>query len=140
MNAKETFCPECDYRLNLGSSPRKGQYITCPECETGLFIVNVNPLELEAKSEMGRLTAPRKKSHLTQTSCPECNYLIKFNAHIHEGQRITCRQCDTPLVVVNLNPLKLDVAALAKEKYPGRHEFEEREYFSRKLSKVRRVK
>ncbi len=43
----EALCPECDSSLKLGTHPRRGQPITCPECEALLEVVSLSPLELD---------------------------------------------------------------------------------------------
>jgi lysine biosynthesis protein LysW len=43
----EAFCPGCDHSLKLGTHPRRGQQFICPECQTYLEVVSLNPLELD---------------------------------------------------------------------------------------------
>jgi lysine biosynthesis protein LysW len=43
----ESFCPECEHPLRLGSHPREGQQVMCPECRTHLEVVSLDPLELD---------------------------------------------------------------------------------------------
>jgi hypothetical protein len=43
----ETLCIECDHSLKLGTHPRTGQQLVCPECQTLLEVVSLNPLELD---------------------------------------------------------------------------------------------
>jgi lysine biosynthesis protein LysW len=43
----EAFCPECEHLLKLGTHPRKGQQLVCPECKTSLEVVSLSPLELD---------------------------------------------------------------------------------------------
>jgi lysine biosynthesis protein LysW len=45
-------------------------------------------------------------------SCPECEHPLKLGNHPHRGQRIVCPRCKTNLVVVDINPLNLDLAML----------------------------
>ncbi|MBN1287655.1 MAG: hypothetical protein JXB47_19795 [Anaerolineae bacterium] len=40
-------CPECDAWVNVKDSVELGDIVTCPECETRLEIVGLNPLELD---------------------------------------------------------------------------------------------
>jgi lysine biosynthesis protein LysW len=42
--------------------------------------------------------------------CPECDCLIQLNGKLRIGQRLSCRRCDTPLVIVAVKPLGLAVA------------------------------
>ena len=50
--------------------------------------------------------------------CPECSYPLKLGAHLHLGQRVTCARCETKLIVVNLEPIELDIA-IAPAAIPG---------------------
>jgi lysine biosynthesis protein LysW len=43
----ETPCTECDHSLKLGTHPRAGQQLVCPECQTQLEVVSLDPLELD---------------------------------------------------------------------------------------------
>ena len=43
----ETLCVECDHSLKLGTHPRRGQQLVCPECQAQLEVVSLNPLELD---------------------------------------------------------------------------------------------
>jgi lysine biosynthesis protein LysW len=40
-------CPSCDAQVNVGSKPRMGQFITCPNCRTKLEITWLDPVELD---------------------------------------------------------------------------------------------
>ncbi|MGA9193294.1 MAG: hypothetical protein WBZ24_16330 [Anaerolineales bacterium] len=41
------YCPDCDSDIKLGSDPRKGQKVTCPNCGAYLEIVGLSPIELD---------------------------------------------------------------------------------------------
>jgi hypothetical protein len=41
------FCLDCEHEIYLGSRPRVGQKVTCPNCEVKLEIINVEPLEFD---------------------------------------------------------------------------------------------
>jgi lysine biosynthesis protein LysW len=41
----KAFCPECAKRISL-KSPRIGQKLHCPHCETALVVINLDPLDL----------------------------------------------------------------------------------------------
>ncbi|MFO7661065.1 MAG: hypothetical protein R6X18_00585 [Chloroflexota bacterium] len=40
-------CPECDSRLNFDRPPDLGQLLVCPECETSIEVIGVNPVRLD---------------------------------------------------------------------------------------------
>lgn len=44
-------CPDCEEKVNIGSQPRQGQRITCPECWADLEIISLDPLELDFAAE-----------------------------------------------------------------------------------------
>ncbi|RMG95201.1 MAG: hypothetical protein D6706_12645 [Chloroflexi bacterium] len=44
-------CPACDTRIRFRKHPRRGQFVTCPECESVLEVVHVSPLELDWADE-----------------------------------------------------------------------------------------
>lgn len=47
--AKQTttaLCPDCEEDVDLGSSPKLGQKVTCPFCEADLKVTSVRPLRL----------------------------------------------------------------------------------------------
>jgi lysine biosynthesis protein LysW len=41
------LCPDCGQKIVIGPKPKKGQYVTCPHCNTELEIVSISPLELD---------------------------------------------------------------------------------------------
>jgi len=47
-------------------------------------------------------------------ACPECSRALKLGSHPHRGQRIVCPRCKRNLVVVDLNPINLDLATSSK--------------------------
>jgi len=48
-----TRCPECDSRIYFDRRPDNGQMLVCPECETSLEVISVNPIRLDWASEEG---------------------------------------------------------------------------------------
>ena len=50
--------------------------------------------------------------NIKDVSCPECGHRLKLGNHPHKGQRVTCPECESKLVVVNLRPIELDSAIL----------------------------
>jgi hypothetical protein len=50
-----TYCPECDTKIRLSNSPRKGDQIICISCGAFLKVANLIPIELawdDAEVEM----------------------------------------------------------------------------------------
>jgi alpha-aminoadipate carrier protein LysW len=41
--------------------------------------------------------------------CPECDEEVYVDADSEQGDRVSCDECGTDLVVVGLDPLELDV-------------------------------
>ena len=114
MNIKETRCPECGYRLKLGGHPHKSQRVICSHCEVNLTIVDLNPVEVDVVMPDKLSNKARKKTHDVRIPCPECDELIKLNAHSFPGYRLKCDHCTTLLEVVDTNPLDLDVALTSR--------------------------
>lgn len=110
MNRNETICPECEHRLNVGAHPYLGQKIRCPSCETGLVVINLNPLELGVAMPTSRSARQEKKRSTVEVPCSECDHLIKLSTHARPGQQVICNICNAVLKVVNSNPLELDLA------------------------------
>ena len=42
-----TFCPECDTQIQLSSSAREGDQLTCKSCGAYLKVSSLQPLELD---------------------------------------------------------------------------------------------
>lgn len=40
--------------------------------------------------------------------CPGCDNRINFRARPKLGQRVTCAECESELVVIDLDPIELD--------------------------------
>lgn len=40
-------CPSCFNSVNVGSSPRIGQFVVCASCKTELEVVWLSPIELD---------------------------------------------------------------------------------------------
>jgi lysine biosynthesis protein LysW len=40
-------CPACDTRIRLKTTSRLGQFVTCPECENMLEIINLSPVKFD---------------------------------------------------------------------------------------------
>ena len=41
--------------------------------------------------------------------CPECDEEVYVDAESEQGDRVTCDECGTQLVVVGLDPIEMDV-------------------------------
>ena len=42
--------------------------------------------------------------------CPECDEEVYVDSDSEQGDRVSCDECGTSLVVVGLDPIELDVA------------------------------
>jgi lysine biosynthesis protein LysW len=40
------YCPDCDENIHL-RSPKVGQKLFCPNCETEVEVISVDPLDLD---------------------------------------------------------------------------------------------
>jgi ssDNA-binding Zn-finger/Zn-ribbon topoisomerase 1 len=47
--------------------------------------------------------------NIKDTRCPECGHRLKLGGHPHKGQRVICSDCEKNLIIVNLNPIEVDV-------------------------------
>lgn len=43
----ESFCPDCDSRIQLGRTPRVNDHVSCPSCGAYLQVVSITPIELD---------------------------------------------------------------------------------------------
>lgn len=43
----ETFCLDCECKIDLGPDPRVGQRVRCNYCQVEFEIINLEPLELD---------------------------------------------------------------------------------------------
>ena len=41
--------------------------------------------------------------------CPECDEEVYVDAEMEQGDRVTCDECHSTLVVVGLDPIELDL-------------------------------
>ena len=123
MSIKESFCPECDSRLKLGTRPHKGQRVNCPSCASTLIVESLSPLELIASSSLHGASRSKKKLYMVETSCPECDAPIKLGARVQMGQLVKCSECEVTLEVIDTNPPELDVALIGNIKFRHRDEY-----------------
>jgi alpha-aminoadipate carrier protein LysW len=45
-------CPECNAEVAVSSELRAGEIVVCPECQTELELVSLNPVELALAPEI----------------------------------------------------------------------------------------
>ena len=65
---------------------------------------------------------------MKESLCPECDYRLKLGGHPYKGQRCTCPECETKLIVVSLHPPKLEVVASANQAVYPKHTPHSTEY------------
>ena len=41
------ICPECGSEIHVSSDVEVGDYVTCPECDAELNVIELDPLEFE---------------------------------------------------------------------------------------------
>lgn len=123
---KESYCPECDYRLKLGGRPYKGQRCTCPECETKLIVVSLNPPQLEAEATAKQAVSSKQTAHSIEHPCPVCEQPLKLTSQPQLGQTLLCQSCYYPLRVMRTAPLEieLDLGPTVKENHLDKNESE----------------
>ena len=46
------ICPECNAEVAVAANVRVGEIVVCPDCQTELEVVSVNPLELALAPEI----------------------------------------------------------------------------------------
>jgi lysine biosynthesis protein LysW len=62
---------------------------------------------------------------MTVAVCPDCGETIDMASHPKIGQRVTCRNCDEILEVVDVNPVELDWAYDDDEKGSGEDDWDD---------------
>jgi len=45
-------CPECDAQVTVAATAHAGEIVVCPECQTELEIVSLDPVELALAPEI----------------------------------------------------------------------------------------
>jgi lysine biosynthesis protein LysW len=106
-----TLCPECAHRLKLGARLHVGQRKICSNCNANLEVASLNPLVLDTHdTQTPNRRAAEKKKVVAEGFCPNCDYAFSFGPHPRQGQRIICPECRSPLEVVGLDPLELDIS------------------------------
>jgi len=57
MSSRATYsisahCPGCNNEIFFYRSPKLGEFVTCPECEDLVEVVNLSPLSLDWSAEI----------------------------------------------------------------------------------------
>ena len=61
--------------------------------------------------------------------CPDCDEEVYVDAESEQGDKVSCDECGTTLVVVGLDPLELDVYEEDEtDEYDDDSEYDEYEY------------
>ncbi len=110
-----TLCPECEYSLKLGARAHKGQKIVCPECQSKLAIVSVDPFEVELITP-DHSAATVVKTKTIDIDCPECEGFVRLSVKVPEGYQLVCPTCKNALEVISTDPIELEMAIPTKLK------------------------
>ncbi|MBC7898563.1 MAG: hypothetical protein H7070_00795 [Saprospiraceae bacterium] len=63
------------------------------------------------------------------SKCPECTEEIYVDADTEQGDKITCDECGSKLVVVGLDPIEVDIVEEAEiDDYAEKDDFESVDY------------
>ena len=135
----ETFCPECEQRLKLSANTHKGQRVICPRCRTSLVVVSLEPFELELATLVNHLASSKKRSHMVEVPCPECDHIIQISVRVQEGEQVICLTCNTTLEVVDTDPVELDIA-MSNLKWSRQSQVNRQRYSERKPNQSSRRK
>ena len=46
---------------------------------------------------------------MTTSICPECDEEVYVDAEIEQGDRVSCDECGSQLVIVGLDPIEMDL-------------------------------
>ena len=60
--------------------------------------------------------------------CPECDEEVYVDAESEQGDRVTCDECGTQLVVVGLDPIEMDVYEETEADDVDEEDFESYDY------------
>lgn len=60
--------------------------------------------------------------------CPECDEEVYVDADIEQGDRVTCEECQSDLVVVGLDPIELDVREDTEDDLADDEDYESQDY------------
>jgi alpha-aminoadipate carrier protein LysW len=61
--------------------------------------------------------------------CPECDEEVYVDAEIEQGDRVTCDECGSQLVIVGLDPIEMDLYEETEADDPDEEEdFESYDY------------
>ena len=54
--------------------------------------------------------------------CPECDEEVYVDAESEQGDRVTCDECGSQLVIVGLDPIEMDLYEESESDDPGDEE------------------
>ena len=111
------ICPECESPLRFSGHPHRGQRVHCARCKANLIVVDVKPPELEVVTSANQATKSKKETGMVETTCPQCDYMLKLSNRSRPGEKIVCSVCHTQLEVVGTDPLELDIARMIKPRH-----------------------
>jgi alpha-aminoadipate/glutamate carrier protein LysW len=62
--------------------------------------------------------------------CPECDEEVYVDAEIEQGDRVTCEECGSQLVIVGLDPIEMDLYEETEPDASEDEDFESYDYES----------
>ena len=60
--------------------------------------------------------------------CPECDEEVYVDADSEQGDRVTCDECGSRLVIVGLDPIEMDLYEETESDVPDDEDFESYDY------------
>jgi alpha-aminoadipate/glutamate carrier protein LysW len=60
--------------------------------------------------------------------CPECDEEVYVDAEIEQGDRVTCDECGSRLVIVGLDPIEMDLYEESEAEVDETEDFESLDY------------
>ncbi len=71
----------------------------------------------------------RRKEKMPTSICPECEEEVFVDVELEQGDRVSCDECHSNLVIVGLDPIELDLyEELDTDDYAEKDDFEAHEY------------
>jgi len=109
-------CPICYEEILVpGRYARSGQEISCPECDSPLKVIQLDPIELDYalaeeddQEEEWDDEESSEEQDMPAAVCPSCDEDIAIPIRVRPGQKIMCPECGAPLEVVDVDPVELD--------------------------------
>jgi DNA-directed RNA polymerase subunit RPC12/RpoP len=62
--------------------------------------------------------------------CPECDEEVYVDAETEQGDRVTCEECGSRLVIVGLDPIEMDLYEETEKEVDETEDFESLDYGS----------